>query len=105
MSLTREDREWIGTIIKSEISASEERSYRRIKDGALSEVNERLAGIVTMLRDETAAVEVILGNGMAGIKQELGEMIGDVGLRVDQVDGELKAFRSEFSDFTEKVDP
>ena len=44
MSLTREDREWIGTLMKSEISASEERSYRRIKDGALSEVNERWQG-------------------------------------------------------------
>lgn len=101
MSLTCEDREWIGNLMRSEISASEERSYRRIRDGALSEVNQRLEGIVTMLRGETAAVEVTLRDGMAGMKRELGEMIGDVGVRVDQIDGELRAFRSEFNNFRE----
>lgn len=37
--------------------------------------------------------------------RELGEMIGQVGLRVDQVDGELKAFRQDFDDFRARMEP
>ena len=41
MSLTNEDRKWI----TKEMAASEERVYKRIKEGALSEVNKRLDGL------------------------------------------------------------
>ena len=67
--LTNEDRAWI----RSEMARSEERVHTRIRDGALSELRQNM--------DEK--------------HRELGEMIGDVGRRVDQVDGEMKAFREE----------
>ena len=41
MSLSPEDRAWIAQFMRSEIEASEERTYRRIKDGALSELKGR----------------------------------------------------------------
>lgn len=80
--LTPEDREWI----RREMAASEERVYSRIKDGAGD-----------LRRD--------MEDGFGSLRQELGEMIGQVGARVDQVDAEMKAFRQDFNDFRERTEP
>lgn len=96
--LTREDKEWIVQAIAQsgerleerlteEIAASEDRVYTRIKDGALSELRQDM------------------DRGFRGIRQELGEMIGQVGARVDQVDGELKAFREEVNQRFDRLEP
>lgn len=65
--------------MRSEIAASEERSYRKLKEGALSEVNERLDSIENVLADQ-------------------GRMIGTI-------DDELKAFRQDFADFQQRMEP
>lgn len=47
MSLAANDRAWIRDRMRSEVAASEERTYRRIKYGALSEL---LDGLVAPCR-------------------------------------------------------
>ena len=76
MSLSREDKDWIASTIHEAVTTSEDRVYRRIKKGAL-----------------------------ASTEQRLGEMIGELGRRVDQVDGELKAFREEVNLRFDRLEP
>ena len=89
MSLTTEDRGGIRDIMRSEIAASEERIYRRIKDNALGEVIERLDGIDGRLDSHDKRFDTIE------------EILGDMGAAIGGVDSALIAFRAEFNDFRE----
>jgi hypothetical protein len=40
-----------------------------------------------------------------GLENSLGEMIGEVGARVDQVDAEMKAFREEVGQRFDRLEP
>ena len=81
MALTNDDKRWIA----NEIAASEDRSYRRIKDGALSE-----------LRGE-------IRTEMGELRTELGEMIGEVGRQVDHLEGEMRVMNENVSSIREHL--
>ncbi|MDE2974338.1 MAG: hypothetical protein OXU64_06405 [Gemmatimonadota bacterium] len=77
MSLTREDQEWI----RGEMVASEARVYRRIKEGALSEVDGKLSeinGKLDSMAEDVAKIPVIESQvrEMNGTLQALREYAG-----------------------------
>ena len=96
MSLSAEDRAWIRDLMRSEIAASEERTYRRIKDGALSELRADFS---------TMNGEIVTMKGeITTINEKLDSMGEDLGKVMERVE-EIPLLRQDFDDFRQRMDP
>ena len=74
----------IGEMMDEKIAASEERLYRRIKDGALSEINERLdsmAGDIGILKSDFRS----MGEDLAKLT-DLPDQLSEVNRRLDAIE-------------------
>jgi len=94
VSLTKEDLKQIRELVRKETAASEERVYRRIKDNALGEVEERL---VTVFGEKFGVIEARLG--------AIEETLADMGAAIGGIDGALTAFRAEVNARLGRLDP
>lgn len=64
MGLTSEDRRWTKDTLRSEFAASEERVYKRIEDGALSDLRKDVVSIterIDGMAEDVAKIPVIEG--------------------------------------------
>ena len=103
MALTDDDKAWIVDAITNAIDKSEERLYRRFKDGALSEITSQLSAINTRLDGHDERLQEIderfnglyimrlpaIEKSLDSIAKNLSSMAEDVA-KIPLIEGEIR---------------